>query len=234
MIVICLSGVLHKNTYLMQGISLCCFLFLCIKSVCLKLHVIFLGYCFHQWILRLGFLFASTVSNDSLWLSLWDLDCSTSKSYCCRVAHSHGDSPGILDLASGSHLAIPAGLQTTWKVWKAIPPFHASCLSLLRVENEQGIFHNGACTRSLCPFICNAISFHCVTPVLVLVMHILFGLWCGGGCFFVLSTCVLILWVLPFLLLAASRRHSRSTSALSTADSVGQSGEQVLTAWICF
>lgn len=41
---------------------------------------------------------------------------------------------------------------------------------------------------------------------------------------------VLILWVLPFLLPAASRRHSRSTSALSTAESVGQSGEQVLTA----
>lgn len=44
------------------------------------------------------------------------------------------------------------------------------------------------------------------------------------------GTCVLTLWVLPFLLPAASRRHSRSTSALSTAESVGQSGEQVLTA----
>lgn len=38
---------------------------------------------------------------------------------------------------------------------------------------------------------------------------------------------VLTLWVLPFLLPAASRRHSRSTSALATADSVGQSGEHV-------
>jgi len=37
------------------------------------------------------------------------------------------------------------------------------------------------------------------------------------------GTSVLILWVLPFLLPAASRRHSRSTSALSTAETVGQS-----------
>lgn len=37
--------------------------------------------------------------------------------------------------------------------------------------------------------------------------------------------------LLPFLLLAASRRHSRSTSALSTSESVGQSGEAALTAW---
>lgn len=48
--------------------------------------------------------------------------------------------------------------------------------------------------------------------------------------FSVLGTSMLTLWVLPFLLPAASRRHSRSTSALSTAESVGQSGEQVLTA----
>lgn len=67
---------------------------------------------------------------------------------------------------------------------------------------------------------------HYETPLPVVVTCIPFELWH----FLSRVKCVLILWVLPFLLLAASRRHSRSTSALSTADSVGQSGEQALTA----
>lgn len=61
--------------------------------------------------------------------------------------------------------------------------------------------------------------------------QLLHFLWTVAFC---LGTSVLILWVSPFLLPAASRRHSRSTSALSTADSVGQSGEQVLTACLGF
>lgn len=72
----------------------------------------------------------------------------------------------------------------------------------------------------------SAIPCHYETPLPVAVTRIPFGLWH----FLSRVQCVLILWVLPFLLLAASRRHSRSTSALSTADSVGQSGEQALTA----
>lgn len=80
-----------------------------------------------------------------------------------------------------------------------------------------------------CAFIYNVISLS-LWNTLVVFTCIPFGLWH----FLSWVKCVLILWVLPFLLLAASRRHSRSTSALSTADSVGQSGEQALTAWICF
>lgn len=76
----------------------------------------------------------------------------------------------------------------------------------------------------------STIPCHYETPLPVAVTRIPFGLWH----FLSRVQCVLILWVLPFLLLAASRRHSRSTSALSTADSVGQSGEQALTAWIRF
>lgn len=76
----------------------------------------------------------------------------------------------------------------------------------------------------------SAIPCHYETPLPVALTRIPFGLWH----FVSRVQCVLILWVLPFLLLAASRRHSRSTSALSTADSVGQSGEQALTAWIRF
>lgn len=100
-----------------------------------------------------------------------------------------------------------------------------------RVENEQGMwsFHEN-CTQFRCPSMRSAISSRRVAPVLVLIMCIPFGLAFLSLCFCVLSTCVLILWVLPFLLLAASRRHSRSTSALSTAESVGQSGEEVLPA----
>lgn len=75
-----------------------------------------------------------------------------------------------------------------------------------------------------CPFISSTISSHEKTrpcweqspPCLCTVASSVSG------------SSVLTLWVLPFLLPAASRRHSRSTSALATADSVGQSGEQVL------
>lgn len=73
-----------------------------------------------------------------------------------------------------------------------------------------------------CPFISNTISFHedarlcreqprALRPAAAAVR----------------GSRVLTLWVLPFLLPAASRRHSRSTSALATADSVGPSGEHV-------
>lgn len=84
----------------------------------------------------------------------------------------------------------------------------------------------GACTVSVMHSYTASFPCHYETPLPVAVTRIPFGLWH----FLSLVKCVLILWVLPFLLLAASRRHSRSTSALSTADSVGQSGEQALTA----
>lgn len=88
----------------------------------------------------------------------------------------------------------------------------------------------GACTVSVMHPYTASFPCHYETPLPVAVTRIPFGLWH----FLSRVKCVLILWVLPFLLLAASRRHSRSTSALSTADSVGQSGEQALTAWIRF
>lgn len=88
----------------------------------------------------------------------------------------------------------------------------------------------GACTVSVVHSYTTSFPCHYEIRLLVMFTCIPFGLWH----FLSWVKCVLILWVLPFLLLAASRRHSRSTSALSTADSVGQSGEQALTAWICF
>lgn len=93
-------------------------------------------------------------------------------------------------------------------------------------EATDGDVAVGACTVSVMHSYTASFPCHYETPLLVAVTRIAFGLWH----FLSRVKCVLILWVLPFLLLAASRRHSRSTSALSTADSVGQSGEQALTA----
>lgn len=109
---------------------------------------------------------------------------------------------------------------------------HASCLWLW--GKAEGSYrqrcHCGACTVPVVHSYTASFPCHYETPLPVAVTHVPFGLWH----FLSQVKCVLILWVLPFLLLAASRRHSRSTSALSTADSVGQSGEQALTAWIRF
>lgn len=98
------------------------------------------------------------------------------------------------------------------------------------VDNEHWIWsYRGNCTQFRQMSIHMQCHFLPLCNTCVGINHV-HPLWTVAFFVFVLSTCVLILWVLPFLLLAASRRHSRSTSALSTADSVGQSGEQVLTA----
>ena len=100
------------------------------------------------------------------------------------------------------------------------------CNSRVRASRLPRSLGIGTCY----PFISSAISVHektwpCWEQSLRFLQTVAFS---------VSGTRVLILWVLPFLLPAASRRHSRSTSALSTAESVGQSGEQVLTAWFGF
>lgn len=109
---------------------------------------------------------------------------------------------------------------------------HASCLwSWGRGRRSyRRRYHCGACTISVMHSYTASFPCRYETRLLVVVTCIPLGLWH----FLSRVKCMLILWVLPFLLLAASRRHSRSTSALSTADSVGQSGEQALTAWLCF
>ena len=73
-----------------------------------------------------------------------------------------------------------------------------------------------------CPFISNTISFHEDARLCRQQPRALRPAAAAVG-----GSRVLTLWVLPFLLPAASRRHSRSTSALATADSVGPSGEHV-------
>lgn len=135
--------------------------------------------------------------------------------------------------------ARPAGLERDWCAsgcfcWAAPSLGLFQMSSVMHCVNGHG--EGGSCRRrwgSHCRCSAStrsAIPCHYETPLPVALTRIPFGLWH----FLSQVQCVLILWVLPFLLLAASRRHSRSTSALSTADSVGQSGEQALTAWIRF
>lgn len=138
--------------------------------------------------------------------------------------------------------ARPAGLERDWCAsgcfcWAApgLGLFQMSCV-MHRVNGHEGKggATGGGVAVGLALFLLRIHiqrhSRHYGTPLPVAVTRIPLGLWH----FLSRVQCVLILWVLPFLLLAASRRHSRSTSALSTADSVGQSGEQALTAWIRF
>lgn len=123
-----------------------------------------------------------------------------------------------------------AELHWVWDCYKWV----LSCIMLTIMGETKGRHkwrcRCGACTVPVTHSYTASFPSHGETPLLVVITCIPFGLWH----FLSRVKCVLILWVLPFLLLAASRRHSRSTSALSTADSVGQSGEQALIAWIRF